>query len=387
MHKQMKKIGAKTKINFSLVLIMLLFFGCASHQKADVSFPGHKRVTNMMISKNHESLILTIEGNRPLTYTAEKMIVPMGVVLKFPDTSLELSRRIYVPPENEIISSVKADENIEGQTTTARIFISLKKDSPYDLSADAARLMVTFPATGALSDDAQPGSKWVEKKPEPEPVAEKQPEPEPVQFRRQTATYLKTVTATAFKDKITVEVKADGVINDYKSFTLDRPPRIVFDLYNLKSPYETHQIVSVASPWIQRIRHFAHPDKVRLVLETQKSYLSKYSAFPDETGLLIDVGDNRAAPGKASQTAPDAASGTQQAKLVWEEVPDAEAYNVYWSTSPGVTRHNGNKIANVQSPAVINKLTSGVTYYFVVTAVKGSRESSESEEISFTPGE
>jgi len=385
MHKQMKKIGAKTKINFSLVLIMVLFLGCASHQKADLSFPGHKRVTNMMISKNHESLILTIEGNRPLTYTAEKMLVPMGVVLKFPDTSLELSRRIYVPPENEIISSVKADENIEGQTTTARIFISLKKDSPYDLSADAGRLTVTFPAAGALSDDAQPEGELIEKKPEPEP--EKQSEPAPVQYRRPTANYLKTVTATAFNDKITVEVKADGVINDYKSFTLDRPPRIVFDLYNLKSPYKTQQIVSVASPWVQRIRHFAHPDKVRLVLETQKSYLSKYSALASDTGLLIDVGDTRAAPGKASQIAPDATPGTKQVKLTWIEVPGADSYNVYWSTSPGVTRHNGNKIANVQIPANIKNLKSGVTYYFVVTAVKGSKESSESEEFSYTIGE
>ena len=387
MHKQMKKISAKTKINFSLVLIMVLFLGCASHQKADVSFPGHKRVTNMMISKNHKSLILTIEGNRPLTYTAEKMVVPMGVVLKFPDTSLELSRRIYVPPENEIISSVKADENIEGQTITARIFISLKKDSPYDLSAGAGRLTVTFPAAGALSADSQPERTWAEKKPEPEPEPEKQPQPSPVQYHRPTANYLKTVTATAFKDKITVEVKADGVINDYKSFTLDRPPRIVFDLYDLKSPYETQQIVSVASPWVQRIRHFAHPDKVRLVLETQKSYLSKYSALASDTGLLIDVGDTRAAPGKASQIAPDGTPGSKQIELDWMEVPGADSYNVYWSTSPGVTRHNGNKIANVQIPANIKNLKSGVTYYFVVTAVKGSKESSESEEFSYTIGE
>ena len=381
MHKQQKKIGAKTKIDIYLVLIMVLFLGCASHQKAD-----NKRITNMTISKNPESLILTIEGNRALTYTAEKLVFPMGVVLQFPDTSLELPRRIYMPPENEIVSSVKAVENIEDQATTARIFISFKKDTTYDLSADAGRLTVTFPASGALSDDAQPGSTWVEKKPGPETEPEKQPEPEPVQYRRPTANYLKTVTATAFKDKITVEVKADGFINDYKSFTLDRPPRIVFDLYNLKSPYETQQIVSVASPWVQRIRHFAHPDKVRLVLETQKGYLSKYSAFPDETGLLIDVGDTRAAPNKGSQTASDAALGTQQVELAWEEVPDATAYNVYWSSSPGVTKQNANKISNVQSPAVIKNLRSGATYYFVVTSLKGVEESPESEELSFTVG-
>jgi type IV pilus assembly protein PilQ len=297
----------------------------------------------MMISKKTESLILTIEGNRALTYTAEKLVFPMGVMLQFPDTSLELPRRIYLPPDNEIISSIKAIEKIEDQTTSARIFIAFKKDTSYDLSSDAGRLTVTFPATGALSDDAQPQSKLVEKEPEPEP--------------------------------------------ENKSFILDRPPRIVFDLYNLKSPYKKEQRVSVTSPWVKRIRHFAHPDRVRLVLETHKNYLSKYSALPNDTGLLIHVGNTYTAPNKASQTASDATSGTQQVKLAWEEVPNATAYNVYWRSSPGVTKHNGNKISNVQSPAVIKNLRSGVTYYFVVTTVKGSKESPESEEFSYTPGE
>jgi type IV pilus assembly protein PilQ len=363
------------KINISLALIIVLILGCASHQEADVRASGPKRITNMMISKKTESLILTIEGNRALTYTAEKLVFPMGVVLQFPDTSLELPRRIYLPPDNEFISSIKANEKIEDQTTSARIFIAFKKDTSYDLSPDAGRLKVTFPATGALSNDAQLQSKSVEKEPEPE----KKSEPEIIQYGRPTANYLKTVTATPLKDKITVEVKADTAINNYKSFILDRPPRIVFDLYNLKSPYKKEQTVSVASPWVQRIRHFAHPDKVRLVLETHKNYLSKYSTFPNDTGLLIHVGNTDTAPNKASQTAPDATPGTQQVKLT--------AYNVYWRSSPGVTKHNGNKISNVQSPAVIKNLRSGVTYYFVVTTVIGSKESPESEEFSYTPGE
>jgi hypothetical protein len=62
------------KINISLALIIVLILGCASHQEADVRASGPKRITNMMISKKTESLILTIEGNRALTYTAEKLV-------------------------------------------------------------------------------------------------------------------------------------------------------------------------------------------------------------------------------------------------------------------------------------------------------------------------
>jgi hypothetical protein len=382
MPNQPKKMGAKTKIDISLVLIMLLFPGCASHQKADVRAPAPKSITNIMISEKSESLTLTIEGSLVLTYTAEKLVFPMGVVLQFPDTGLELPRRIYLPPENEIISSIKAYEKIENQITTARIFVAFKKDTSYDLTPYADGLKVIFPTGGALSNDVQPRSKLAEKKPEPE----KKPESEVIPNNRPAVNYLKTITATSLEDKITVEVKADAAINDYKSFTLDSPPRIVFDLYNLKSPYKSEQTISVASPWVKRIRYFAHPDRVRLVLETQKSYLSKYSALPNDSGLLIHLGNAYAGPNKASQTASDDAFGTQQVELEWEEVPGATAYNVYWSTFPGVTRQNGNKISNVQSPVVVKNLKSGVTYYFVVTSVKGSQESSESEEFSYTPG-
>jgi len=124
---QQKKTRAKSGIDISLALIMVLFLGCAYHHKAEPGSPGSRRITNMMISQNPESLILTVEGNRALIYSAEKLVFPMGLVLQFPDTGLDLPRRIYTPPENEIVNTVKAVENIEGRTTTARIFISFKK--------------------------------------------------------------------------------------------------------------------------------------------------------------------------------------------------------------------------------------------------------------------
>ena len=70
--------------------------------------------------------------------------------------------------------------------------------------------------------------------------------------------------------------------------------------------------------------------------------------------------------------------------LTWENVPDAVSYNIYWSESPGVTKRNGNKIANVTNPYTMKGLGSGKTYYFVVTAVSNSGESKESEELSFS---
>lgn len=69
--------------------------------------------------------------------------------------------------------------------------------------------------------------------------------------------------------------------------------------------------------------------------------------------------------------------------LSWDEVPGAISYNVYGSTSPGISKISGFKIRNVSNPFTIDHLQPGKTYYFVVTFVTDSGESKESKEISY----
>lgn len=69
----------------------------------------------------------------------------------------------------------------------------------------------------------------------------------------------------------------------------------------------------------------------------------------------------------------------------WDEVPGATSYNLYWSTSPGVTALTGTKIAGVLSPDIETGLTGGTSYYYVVTAVIGGIERPESAEVSAAP--
>ncbi len=95
-------------------------------------------------------------------------------------------------------------------------------------------------------------------------------------------------------------------------------------------------------------------------------------------------------PAVAQDNAPAAgpdnspASGNARATLAWDNVPGAISYNIYWRDQPGVTKHNGRKIANVNNPHTLKDLIRGKTYYLVVTAVGNNGESSISEEISYT---
>jgi hypothetical protein len=70
--------------------------------------------------------------------------------------------------------------------------------------------------------------------------------------------------------------------------------------------------------------------------------------------------------------------------LSWSSVNGATAYNLYWSTSAGVTTAS-TKISSVSSPYTHSPLTGGTTYYYKVAAVKSGIEGSLSNEVSASP--
>jgi type IV pilus assembly protein PilQ len=107
---------------------------------------------------------------------------------------------------------------------------------------------------------------------------------------------LKGVSTAPLKDGVVIKVEADGALRDYKAFTIgENPPRIVFDLPGIRSPYNGEQRTVPSSGPVQLVRHMAYPDKVRVVVDTQKPYLKRYSVETVENGLIIQVGDSEAA--------------------------------------------------------------------------------------------
>ena len=123
--------------------------------------------------------------------------------------------------------------------------------------------------------------------------------------------------------------------------------------------------------------------------QTPEPAATKKSAPPVTQKTVPAVTQNPVpeATNKSSQAAQSSLTATQAVTLAWDDVPNATSYNIYWSDKPGVTRKNGARISNVKNPHKMTGLEKGKKYYFVVTAVNQSGESSESEEFSFTLGE
>ena len=84
---------------------------------------------------------------------------------------------------------------------------------------------------------------------------------------------------------------------------------------------------------------------------------------------------------------------SNQITLKWKNMSSAKganssattSYNLYWSTSPGVSTTNGNMIANVASPFIHSGLTNGSSYYYIVTKVLSGIEGPTSPEVGTIP--
>jgi hypothetical protein len=79
-----------------------------------------------------------------------------------------------------------------------------------------------------------------------------------------------------------------------------------------------------------------------------------------------------------------ATGGTQQVTISWSAVSGATSYNVYYSTTAGVTTANGSKIAGATSPYIKTGLLNSTSYYFIVTAVNSAGESAASAQATAT---
>ncbi|MFQ5456716.1 MAG: Ig-like domain-containing protein, partial [Nitrospirota bacterium] len=131
-----------------------------------------------------------------------------------------------------------------------------------------------------------------------------------------------------------------------------------------------------------------YTDNVSFTLSDGDGRKTVYVWFKDRAGNI----SSRASDSILYGLLPPAPTGVNttpsdsQITISWVPVSDATSYNIYWSTTQGVTKDNGTKIENIITTSYTHtNLTNGTTYYYVVTAVNNNGESSPSEEVSAQP--
>jgi len=240
-------------------------------------------ITDISTTDGPAATHVLIKGKPLLTYSAFKQPSPLSVVLFFPETTLE-NVKIRQPTDRSTVGLIQASELTEEGHTT-KILISLKKDVPYVVNREDDGLRVSFQKAPVVSSDIP---EQEAKTKEPVILTEKKADTE----NMLNTPVLQSVETAPFEKGIEIKIMADGHIQSYKSFTIATPPRIVLDLFDVKSRYKKEQTVPVNTKWVRNIRYYGYPDKVRLVIDTQQPYLSAFKVNANEKGLTVDVGED-----------------------------------------------------------------------------------------------
>ena len=294
MEGNMGVVGRNLRRAVCGAILIALLTGCAIGAKKqtqkDIEKPTVlRRITDIRTTDGPESIHVLIMGKPLLTYSAFKQPSPLSVVLFFPETALE-NVKIQQTVDSNTVGLIQASELTE-QGHTTKILISLKKDVPYVVNRENGGLKVSFQKAPIISSDILKQEAKIKK---PVILTEKKTDAE----NMPDVPVLQSVDTTLFEKGIKITVMADGHIRNYKSFTIENPPRIVLDMFDVKSRYKKEQIVPVDTKWVRNIRYYGYPDKVRLVIDTQKAYLLSFEVNPAEKGLTIHVGEDTNAVSK-----------------------------------------------------------------------------------------
>jgi fibronectin type 3 domain-containing protein len=140
------------------------------------------------------------------------------------------------------------------------------------------------------------------------------------------------------------------------------------------------KITGATSPMVQ----------TRLAPSTTYYYVVTAVNSAGESAASIQVAATTLTPAPPPPTVPaaptgvSATGGVNQVTVSWSSVTGANSYNVYGSTTSGVTVSSGTKIAGVTSPYVHTGLSASTAYYYIVTAMNGAGESAASSQATAT---
>jgi type IV pilus assembly protein PilQ len=92
------------------------------------------------------------------------------------------------------------------------------------------------------------------------------------------------------RDFITFNIIADGKLENYDSFKLDSPARLVLDIWGVGTRYPQKSI-KIKNPLVKEVRIGHYPDKIRLVFDSLKSQLPPYQINRIDDKLIVSIGN------------------------------------------------------------------------------------------------
>ena len=287
----MKSLKQTEKV-YWLVLISAIIFlatGCASMGKEE-SLPvptatSHNLIKKIAIEDSTEEKRVMIEGENSLPYTFFNLIPqPLKLMVNIPQAKLAPEAAMPITINDGIIQEITAiqhDDDVE-------VSISLNKLVKYQVLKEGNFLYIVVKKQSPLlakEEEKQEGIKQQIPPAVKEEVIEKELAP--------AQRLVDVFVDTSQKDRIILQLKADGKLGDYNSFGLQKPTRLVIDLWKIKRKF-SKKAVSVNSPYLKMVRFGDYPKKVRVVLDIPLNVLPSHRVDRINNVLMVVLGKKEA---------------------------------------------------------------------------------------------
>ncbi len=286
------------------IAFLLLATGCATKSasvqtpKPDNLAPTVKISTIQQISFAEEENYtrIKIEGSETIASPFYKVLYdPTRIAIDVPNIDL---KQIKSPLkiENGTVRDVLTTQYDD----KGRIEIGLVQMTNYNITKEEKNLIVDIeklkkvvkaPEVKKEEVPIEVPIKETKIDPPPAPPAEpvkKEPPPPPAIVNK-----AKEVTDVLYEEKngfITFNFIGDGRIENYDSFKLDSPARLVLDIWGVESRYPKKSI-KTKSPFVKAVRIGQYPDKLRLVFDSSKPELPPYQINRMDEKLIVSLGN------------------------------------------------------------------------------------------------
>lgn len=284
----------------SVFILSLFFSALVSSTSTATTDPIILRDVRVVSQSGRWHVVLI--GSQSMPYKAIKINNPPRVVIDLPDT---VSKPLIASSvgDNEIIGTVKSSTVVHGPPPLTRVEIVLKKDIAYHIRQEKEKILVSFDtapptsqAEGAetefaveANDDISPSTS----KESPTTVTSQLSPEEPKTAAEQAlppASRILAIEPVEMDEDIDVHIIGDGRFDGYNVSLLPEPPRLVVDLFGVKSTGVKDEL-TLSGPWARRLRIGRHVEKVRVVFDlrfTPKGELP-FEVIVEENRLVVSL--------------------------------------------------------------------------------------------------
>lgn len=335
---QSNKLALRTFVGKKVLAVILFFAFVGTGATAFASDFTNRIVSIQALGGSAVQIVAEKEiGSR---YTGYLLSKPPRVVFDFQGTDISTLPGVTTlsgHPVREIIASQYESAGVR----SGRVELILTERVPYNVKVDGTVLDVDFtsstPASMTIATTPVVNSETAEEV-KPEVAEEVKSEALPAAVAAEKKNLPATSVLEIISRKDEVFLRADGELDQCKSFSLKNPARFVVDCFGVTEKI-AKKTISLSGP-IKSVRIGSYADKVRFVLEGDVKTIDKLKMYSVADGLSLRYDGKAPSANLIVKTSPAAKAGKEKnAALTVEKVDfkvvDGKSLVIVTLSAPG----------------------------------------------------